>query len=213
MQNTVSYLLRSMVFSDTSPQAMSDDDAADILLEARTSIQQEFGFAAFNRLGVNIQERLIDAERFWIECSNNDDASTFAFDLYATMQQMFRDRLSRQLPPDLNKDDYHRIANKNAIDSGLGHLPDELRSVNPYRIQATLQGNDRTLGACAVTFLLISDEDTLAIVADAQPSFLDDINLILKSRVHGNRPLPLPKDKIRKLRHSCFTTIKTLLEV
>ena len=213
MQNTVSYLLRSMVFSDTSPQAMSDDEAADIRLDARTSIQQEFGFAGFNRLGVNLQERLIDAERFWIECNDNDDASTFAFDLYATMQQMFRDRLSRQLPPDLNKDDYHRIANKNAIDSGLGHLPDELRSVNPYRIQATLQGNDRTLGACAVTFLLISNEDTLTIVADAQPSFLDDINLILKSRVHGNRPLPLPKDKIRKLRHSCFTTIKTLLEV
>ncbi len=213
MQNTVSNLLRSMVFSDTSPQAMGDDEAADIRLEARTSIQQEFGFAAFNRLGVNIQERLIDAERFWIECNDNDDAIFFACDLSAAMQQMFRDRLSRQLPPDLNKDDYHGIANKNAIDSGLGHLPDLLRSVNRYRIQKTLQGNDQTLGACAVAFLLISDEDTLAIVADAQPSFLDHINLILSSRGHGNRPLPLPKDKIRKLRHSCFTTIKTLLEV
>jgi hypothetical protein len=213
MQNTVSNLLRSMVFSDTSPQAMSDDEAADIRLDARTSIQQEFGFAGFNRLGVNLQERLIDAERFWIECIDNDDASNFAFDLSAAMQQMFRDRPSRQLPPDLNKDDYHGFANKKAIDNGLGHLPDQLRSVNPYRIQETLQGNDRTLGACAVAFLLISDEDTLAIVADAQPSFLDDINLILKSREHGNRSLPLPKDEIRKLRHSCFTTIKTLLEV
>ena len=40
------------------------DVQGDALLDARASIQVELGFKLFNRLGTNLQDRLVHAERF-----------------------------------------------------------------------------------------------------------------------------------------------------
>ncbi len=213
MREIVTALLPSMRFSNT-PSVEADKYAvADLLLDARTSIQSEFGFKLFNCLGTDLQDRLIYAERFWLSCKDGDDALAFACDLYAALQRVFRQRLSGVLPPDIKDFEFPVIAQKNANDSGFGELPECLCTVKPSAIRKTLQGDDQTLGACVVAFLLVSVPDTLRSIADTHPSFTSDVADIITLRGHGNEPLPLPKGDIGKFRKESFKIINTLLEV
>jgi hypothetical protein len=84
--------------------------------------------------------------------------------------------------------------------------------VKALAIRQTLQGVVQTLGSCVIAFLLLSTEDTLCAIADSQPAFIDDIEIILTRRGHGNEPLLLPKTDIERLRKASFATIKTLSE-
>ncbi len=211
MREIVSILLPSIRFSDTPNVKIDQDAAADLLLDARTSIQGEFGFGLFNRLGSDLQNRLIYAERFWLSCKDGDDALTFAWDLYAATQAIFT-KFQGELSFDPEILEFTKKAAENAVSAGLGDLPDALRTVKVTCIQKTLQGENQTLGACAVAFLLGSDVDTLRSVTDAQLSFLSDVADIISRREHGNEPLPLPKREIGKLRKSTYQTMKTLLE-
>lgn len=213
MREIVTTLLPSIRFSDTPVAEIDKDDIADSLLDARTSIQNEFGFKRFNRLGMDLQDRLIHAECFWLSCKDGDDALTFACDIYAALQKTFRQTLFGALPPDIRDSEFSVMTQNKAIRSGLGQLPECLRTVNPIAIKTTLQGADQTLGACVIAFLLTSDDDTLRSVADIQPSFIADIAEIINRRGHGNECLFLPKDDIGKLRKAAYRTIKTLLEV
>lgn len=212
MREIVHSLLPEVSFTDT-PNAGQDRDAhADSLLDARANIQSEFGFKAFNRLGANLQDRLIYAERFWLSCDDGDNALVFACDLYAALQASFRLRLFGKLPPDIKDSELIAAAQEKAREARFGTLPECLRTVRLLAIRETLQGNDPTLGACVVAFLLISDAETLSTVADLQPSFMDDIKNVIASRGHGNEPLLLPKVDIAKLRKASYKTIKTLTE-
>jgi hypothetical protein len=213
MREIVHTLLPDIVFSDTPATELNKDIRADSLLDARASIQSEFSFKVFNRLGANLQDRLVQAERFWLSCKDNDDALFFVCDLYAALQANFRQRLSGKLPPDIMDFDLITTAQRKARESSLGDLPKCLRTVRPLAIRATLQGNDPTLGACVVAFLLMSDDDTLHSIQSSQPSFIDDITNVIVKRGHGNEPLPLPKAYIAKLRKASYKTIKTLIEV
>jgi len=212
LREIVYSLLPDISFSDTPVSGVDKNTRADSLLDARASIQSEFGFKAFNRLGANLQDRLIHAERFWLDSKDEDDASTFAFDLYAALQAKFRQKLSGKLPPDISDSEFISAAQRKTQGNGLGELPERLRTVKPLAIRQTLQGSDPTLGACVVAFLLMSDDETLCSIADSQPTFIDDIAQILTTRGHGNEPLPLPKVDIAKLRKSTYSTIKTLQE-
>jgi hypothetical protein len=212
MREVVSALLPSVRFSDTPVAEVNQEAVADSLLDARTSIQNEFGFAWFNRLGTNLQDRLIAAERFWLSCNDGDDALAFACDVYAALQSTFRRSLSGALPPDIKDAEYSDRAQKNADACGLGHLPECLCTVKRSAICSTLQGNDQTLQSCVVAFLLISDFDTLSAIAHTHPPLIADVAHVVERRGHGNEPLPLPKDDIRKLRKAAFGSIKTLLE-
>jgi hypothetical protein len=212
MREVIHAVLPDIRFADTPAVGVDKDIVADSLLDARTNIQSEFGFTLFNRLGTDLQDRLILAECFCLSCKDGDDALTFAWDIYAALQRAFRQKLSGVLPPDIKDSELPVTAQKCASQSGLGPLPECLRTVNPIAIQNTLQGDDQTLGACVVAFLLVSDADTLRSVAGVQPSFLADVADIILRRGHGNEPLPLPKADIAKLRKATYSTIKTLLE-
>jgi hypothetical protein len=213
MRKIVTVLLPNFPFSDTPAAEVNKDLAADIMLDSRTNIQCEFGLKYFNRLGTDMQDRLIYAERFWPLYKDGDDARAFVFDLYAALQAMFRRRLSYILPPDINDSEFIELAEKKTKDAGLDGLPDFLRDVKPFRIRQTLQGNDPTLGACVIAFLIVSNEYTLKTISQIQPSFISDIANIIELRGHGNEPLFLKQDEIKKLRNSAYLTIKTLLEV
>jgi len=212
MREIVPALLPDISFADTPVKATGKDARADSLLDAGASIQGEFGFKAFNRLGANLQDRLIHAERFWLASKDGDDAIMFACDLYAALQASFRHRLSSKLPPDITDSEFINAAQKKAKENSLGELPKYLRTVRTLAIRQTLQGNDQTLGACVVAFLLMSDDDTLRHVADSQPTFIDDLDNIITTRGHGNEPRLLTKPDISKLRKAAYSTIKTLLE-
>ena len=212
MREIVHALLPDISFADTPVEGTGRDARADSLLDAGSSIQSEFGFKAFNRLGANLQDRLIHAERFWLASKEGDDALVFACDLYAALQASFHSTLSRKLPPDIMDSEFIAASQKKMHESGLGELPECLCTVKPLAIRQTLQGNDQTLGACVIAFLLMSNDDTLRSIADTHPSFVDDIAIAITARGHGNEPLPLPYADIKKLRKAAYSTIKTLQE-
>lgn len=216
MREFVHALLPEISFADTPVVSSADRDArADALLDARASIQNEFGFRVFNRLGTNLQSRLTHAERFWLSCNESgDDARAFADDLYAALQSMFEKWLAGKLPPDVTETEFIGMAGKKLADAALGDaLPLCLRTVKASAIRQTMQGVGQTLGACAIAVLLMSDADTLRSIADVQPSFIADLAHIITARGHGNEPLPLPRAEIEKLRKASYTTIKTLNEI
>lgn len=213
MREIIHKLVPKIVFADTPVVALNKDVRADSLLDARASIQNEFGFKAFNRLGANLQERLVHAERFWLSCESDDDALGFVSDLYAAVQSLFGMALIGKLPPDVDDTELIKMAENKAVDAALcKEFPDSLNRVKPSAIRQTLQGSSQTLGACVITFLLMADDDTLSALSESQPSFVNDMMNIISRRGHGNEPLPLPKDDIAILRKSAFTTIKTLME-
>jgi hypothetical protein len=212
MREVVTALLPTIRFTN-APVSTTDKEAISYaLMDARTSIQSEFGFALFNRLGTNLQDRLIIAEQFWLSYSDGDDALAFTCDLYAALQLAFRRSLTGVLPPDVKDSEYVATAQKNANACGLGDLPECLLTAKRSAIRETLVGNDQTLQSCVVSFLIVSDIDTLKAIAQSQNSFLNDVSLVIDLRGHGNEPLLLRKHCIRRLRQSAYTTIKTLME-
>ena len=215
MREIVHTLLPDISFLDT-PITNDVDKGfrADTLLDARAAIQNEFSFKAFNRLGSNLQNRLIHAERFWLSCEDDyENARSFADDVYAAVQSAFEKRLDGKLPPEINDTEFVSAAEKKTFETGLAaELPKSLRRVKTLAIRQTLQGGGQTLGACAIAFLLMSDDDTLRLIADSQPSFINDIAMILARRGHGNEPLKLPRAEIKMLRKASYSTIKTLIE-
>ena len=195
-------------------KARPDLDArADAFLDARANLQGEFGFKAFHAFGANLQERLLCAERFWLSCRDGDDALVFAWDLYAALQVQFRQKLSGQLPPAILDAELLPTAQRKGLEQGLGALPECLRCVPPLKVRQALQGNDPTLNACVVAWVLNTDAETLQALAGFQPSFLEDVATVINCRGHGNEPRPLPKADLKKLRRASYNIIKTLSEV
>jgi hypothetical protein len=213
MRKVVHTLVRDIKFADT-PTIVSDKDAqGDALLDARASIQAEFGFKLFNRLSMNLQDRLIHAERFFLLCHDGDDAATYVGDLYAAAQASFEKLLAGRLPPDASDTQLIGMAESKTVAADLcAVLPESLRTVKTLTVRQTLQGGSQSLGACVIAFLLVSDEDALTAIHDTQPTFVGDMANLIIRRGHGNEPLPLPKAKIAELRKAAFSTIKTLLE-
>lgn len=212
MREVIHTLLPDIVFAKTPDATPNLDARADALLDARSSIQSEFGFKQFNRLGADLQDRLIHAERFWLGYKDGDDALGFVVDVYAATQAQFHQTLASQLPPDSKDDELVTVARNKAQGSGMGDLPDALHTVKPSMIRQALQGKGPTLGACALAFLLVSDEETLGAVAASQPSFVSDVANLITRRGHGNEPRHLIKAEIAKLRKAALSTIKTLIE-
>jgi len=213
LREVVHTLVRDIVFVDT-PTFISDKDTqVDELLDARASIQAEFGFKLFNRLSRHLQDRLIHAERFFLSCHDGDDAATYVGDLYGAAQASFEKLLAGRLPPDASDTQLIGMAESKAVAADLCEvLPESLRTVKTLTVRQTLQGGSQSLGACAIALLLVSDEDALAAIHDTQPTFVGDMANLIIRRGHGNEPLPLPKAKIAELRKAAFSTIKTLLE-
>lgn len=214
MRDIIHALLPDIVFSGT-PSAEPDGNVrADSLLEARASIQNEFGFKSLNRLGANLKERLVHAECFFMSCKDGDDGLAFVLELYAALQSTFEMALAGKLPPDVEDARLIASAGERAMSTKLcSELPMSLRTVKPLAVRHTLQGRGQSLGACLLAFLLMADDDRLRAVADAQPSFVSDVTSVIARRGHGNEPLPLPKADTTELRKAACKTIKTLIEV
>lgn len=213
MRELVHALVPDIRFADTSAPGADTEARADSILDARASIQGEFGFKAFNRLGVNLQDRLIYAERFWLASKDGDDALAFVCDLYAALQAKFRQILSGRLPPQVWDSEFIPVAQARTQQYNLGELSECLCTVKPLAIRQTLQGSDPTLGACVVGFLLMAEEGALHCIANLQPTFIEDISRIITLRGHGNEPQSLPRADVASIRKSAYTTIKTLQEI
>ena len=103
--------------------ATDKETRSDSILEARTNIQEEFGFRAYNQLGVNLQDRLVHTESFWLSAEDGGDALTFVNGLYAALQSILSLRLSDKSPSDLKDSEFIDTAIKKTVTCGLGTLP------------------------------------------------------------------------------------------
>lgn len=212
MREFIHTLLPDIKFADSSVSAPDLDARSDAVLDARSSIQSEFGFRQFNRLGFNLQDRLINLELFWQNCKDGDDALGFVVDVYAAAQALFHQVLAGQLPPRISDSELVATAREKAQRGGFGDMPDCLLTVRVEMIRKALQGSASTLGACVMAFVLMSEEETLRAVAACQPQFISDMKTIITLRGHGNEPRPLTKADIEKLRKTTYKIIKTLIE-
>jgi len=213
MREVIHALLPDIMFANTPATAPDKDEQGDALLNARVSIQAGFDSKLFNRLGANLQNRLIHAERFFLSCDDGDNALAYICDLYAAVQASFEKALAGRLPPDTSDAQIKDMAESKAVEAGLCEdLPESLRTVKPLAVRQTLQGGSQSLGACVLAWLLVTDADELAAIHDVQPSLVDDVATLIARRGHGNEPMPLPKCEIIQLRKAALTTIKTLLE-
>ena len=213
MREVVHTLVPDIVFADMPATAPDKDEQGDALLDARASIQAEFGFKLFNRLGANLQDRLVHAERFFLSCHDGDDALAYVRDLYAAVQASFERALAGRLPPNTSDEQIKSLAESKAVEAGLSKgLPESLRTVKTSALRKTLQGGSQTLGACVLAWLVVTDADDLAAIHGSQPSLMGDMANLITRRGHGNEPLPLPKSDIAQLRKAAFTTIRTLME-
>ncbi len=213
MREVVHTLVPDIVFADMPATAPDKDEQGDALLDARASIQAEFGFKLFNRLGANLQDRLVHAERFFLSCHDGDDALAYVRDLYAAVQASFERALAGRLPPNTSDEQIKSLAESKAVEAGLSkRLPESLRTVKTSALRKTLQGGSQTLGACVLAWLVVTDADDLAAIHGSQPSLMGDMANLITRRGHGNEPLPLPKSDIAQLRKAAFTTIRTLME-
>jgi hypothetical protein len=213
MREVVHALLPDIRFEDT-PVELGVPENGDSLLSARTALQEELGFRLFNRLGISVIDRLTHAERFWQSCRDGDNALGFVCDLYAAVQAEFRATLLGKLAPEVSDAELRKSALESACRARLcTALPMSLQTVKILAIRQTLQGIDQTLGSCVIAYLMVANPDTLGAIANVHPTFIDDIDLILTRRGHGNEPLPLSKQDICRLRKAAISTIKSLREV
>jgi len=212
MREIISALLPAIQF-DSNAKSTDAGSQADLLLDARTSLQDAFGYRSFNKLGLSAQASLLTAEQFWLVCKDGDDARAFISNLYSALQGVLREFLSGTAPVGAREGEYKEQAAVKADRAGLGRLPDELASVRPRRIRETLQGNDLSVGASVIALLLTAGQEVLKEIANSQPDFLAAIADILAKRGHANQPAPMQKADAGELRKSAISTVRTLLEL
>jgi hypothetical protein len=212
MRESVSVLLPAVQFGPVAPQTEAPG-RVDLLLEARNNLLRSFGYPDFKKLGLSAADSLLSAEMFALASADGGDARTFVSDLYSALQAVFRNFLGGAAPVGIPSSEYTKQAELNANRAGLGALPESLASVNPRRIRDALHGNDRSLGASVMSFLLTARPETLEEVQLVQPDFLEVITRIHSLRGHANQPLPMQRRDMRALSRSTIAMVLLLLDL
>lgn len=218
MTDIVSILHPEIIFDNTNDERQNSHNIQffDQNFAGRMNIQEYYGMSVFNKMGENLQQRLISAESFWYDLKHHqhcDDAMRFVCNLYAATQIAFKNHLYRNLPPDISDSEILKIAEKKATDAGFSKIPEIIKRTRISMVRQAIQLQDQTLGAAVLAFLIKADEETLTMVYNRQPDFLDAINEIIMARGHGNQILSLAVEDVKKIRKNTYITIKTLLEV
>ena len=91
-------------------------------------------------------------------------------------------------------------------------MPPSLQTVRPEMIRKTLDGDDQTLGACVIAWLLLSTDNDLRYAATKLPTFLSDIENILARSKHANHICMMSGREFDAICHSTYNLIKTILE-
>ncbi len=219
MQSFVASLLPGMRFPGTPPTPMHDAEAErDERLEATIRLQEFFGVSAFDRMDGTLRERLLRAEMFSRslgDCGEKEgtfaDAMPCLNTLAAAAQCAFRPLFTGRNPGD-PKSDFAAVAEKRAVEAGWKELPHTLKTVRAEMVRQTLEGNDKTLGASAVAWLLRADDGTLRWAASRHKTLLHDLDTLLAKNKHGNQRCPMPAEELEKLCKSIYNLVKTITE-
>lgn len=216
MREVVTILLPSVKFSGETmhaPDGGPRDEAADnARISARVALQDVFGVSSFAFMDARLRDILINAEVFRREHADTKgkfDALYCVNELYAAAQNAFRPLLVGGRRDSSAVD----CAAQRAEAAGFGPLPPSMRTVRESMLNRTLDGDDQTLQACAVAWLVVAEDDVLRRVASRTPSFLVDIDRLIAIDGHGNQSIPMLSSELNSLCKNIYNIIITLMEV
>ena len=218
MRQVITVLLPSVVFSGLEVAQTDEDTVFDMQLSARRALQEDhFGVAQFNDMDSVLQDHLIQAQMFLqlnaddTDKENDDeriDALVCITNLYAAVECAFRPLIEDS---HANFTSYEAIEEKTRK-AGLGDLPAALKTIRPELLQKTLEGNDQTLGASVVVWLLQTEIEDLKQIAFRMPSFLTEISRLLMLRGHGNQICMIRRSELEKICKSIYKVIDIIKE-
>ena len=218
LRKVVSLLLPEIQFDERGTD-VDKDVAMRRRFRARASLHQALGgYEVMNRLGPGMQSVLVDAEKFWLEGNDDDDACDFVSHIYSGLQGVVQHALFKMDKSDdesgrKSQDDLKTQAKRKAMVFGITDLPDALIEVKTFRIQSALEGAGRTLGGSILALLVKGNDDVLIQIADAQSDFLAFVAEVIDLRGHGGETHRLSKFDVGRLRTKTHQSIKTILDV
>ena len=212
MRSVVSTLIPSIVFS-TGTRDVDAGTAADELLEARTNLQNQFGYEIIRRMGPTTEAALLNAERDWMTIKDGDDGRALVNNLYSAVQSALRGLCGMSYSVADTHQSLLVLAEENSKKSGLGSLPPVLKTVNVRRIQTALQGSDLSLGAAILAMLIASRHEILQGIAELKPDFLVVVAELLEIRGHGNHPIPIRIKEIERIRAHTIMVVSALIDL
>lgn len=215
MKELVSALLPDVRFSnEDSTRGTKTDALLDARFEARTSLLDLFGYTAFNtNLLPLTQERLVDAESFWMGFEEGEDALSFVGDLYAALQSELSQRTEAAAIRAKNDHELAVEIEKRAKELKVAPLPISLSTVRPNNIRKALQGLDETtLGGITVAFMMCCDDEEMGRILIQDRSFFADIGEIITARGHLNEARQFTKKEVDGYRKVAYRAVRALME-
>jgi hypothetical protein len=212
MRSVVSTLIPSIMFA-AGTRDVDAGTAADELLEARTNLQNQFGYEVIRRMEPTTEAALLNAERDWMNMKDGDDVRALVNNLYSAVQSALRGLCGTSY----SVADIHQslfvLAEENSQKSGLGSLPPVLKTVNVRRIQTALQGSDPSLGAAVLAMLIASRHEILQGIAELKSDFLVVVAELLEIRGHGNHPIPMRIKEVERIRANLIMVVAALIDL
>ena len=223
MRDVITTLLPRIRFSDSAQRTAPDEEAkADERFNARLALQDVFTVSGFEKMDSIQQEFLLQVEMIrqnkpihvhnWGKQNDNRDNVFDALQginaLYAALQCFFRPLLKGAQPSSVSTETAARIVN----DVGWGKLPGTLRNVRQDMIEKTLAGSDQTLGACIISWLLLSDIEMLKEIATRLPSLISTLDRFLALNKHANQACLMQDDEFDALCKDIYGIIKNIEE-
>ncbi|MBR3923501.1 MAG: hypothetical protein IKJ45_10315 [Kiritimatiellae bacterium] len=214
MQEIIKALLPDVPLSKEDPTQAMNVALSDQRQAAMAKLWRYFTFSLWTDMDMNLKNYLISTERYrqFEYRDGGDDVMPMVRDGYAALQALFRTRLKQGSGTKVEESQYKREARNRAERFNLTY-PDVLDSVREQMITATLEGNDKTLGACMIAFLLMMSDDVLADIASAAPDLLEQVAKVIALRQHGNNIVPMGKEQVRDFCQSVYEATKVILEV
>ena len=223
MRDVVTTLLPSIRFPDSPPvtEPREETDAVfDLRLNARIELQSVFDISTFDNMDGALQNNLLQVEMFRQKKSfgqtmaqkdeDNEeiDAQQGINCLYTAVQCAFRPLLSSSSASASIESAKEKVAK-----NGLGVLPPHLQTVRAEMIRKTLDGNDQTLGASVIAWIIVSTDEDLQNAASRMPSLLSVVDTLLVQSGHANQIRMMRRKEFDSLCSSTYKLIKTITEV
>lgn len=185
-------------------------------LKANIALEKALGTAFVSNLGGDIKEQLIRSElmlAWFSEDKTNEIVTCYA----SIMQHIIFDAVKHHSLVDDNS--FYR---ENAVEkivqigfySAIENVPKELTTVDPKKVQCSVQGSNQSLGASLLVAFLLGSESELTQLQESEPRFIDFVADLIRLRGHGNEQRPdISQDDIKSLRNKVFKTIKIITEI
>jgi hypothetical protein len=215
LSETVTTLLPNVKIEDGLAVSQLDY-YSNLKLLARNSLTARLGHRCLVDVGFSVEEALFNAEIFGNAEAIGKNASGFVINLCSALQGVF-DLLCALNGKDAGFSESHenliRRAKSRAYEFRLEGFDDSFQTVSPKRLSRALRGEDTSLGALIISFLLLAKDEDLMWLSECDAEILRNCSELLKLRGHGNQRVELTNQKIQNLLDSTTHSISKLMEL